>query len=119
MRFHREILGLVCVVACASCGEGLRIGIIDGVVDIEHPAPMGQRIVYRSFVKERRKPGASAYCWHSWDEQIESTRKLEVLTGVKWVFSGHGKWFPVPPGDFKTVIGERVRTMVAERWSGL
>ena len=22
MRFHREILGLVCVVACASCGEG-------------------------------------------------------------------------------------------------
>ena len=58
---------------------------------------------------------SSTYCWHSWDEQIESTRKLEVLTGVKWVFPGHGKWFPVPPGDFKTVIGERVRTMVAER----
>ena len=57
----------------------------------------------------------STVCWHSWDAQIESTRKLDVLTGVEWVFPGHGKWFPVPPRDFPKVIGQRVVKMVAER----
>ncbi len=58
---------------------------------------------------------SSPYCWHSWEAQIESTKKLGALTGVAWVFPGHGKWFPVPPGDFPDVIGQRVGTMVAER----
>ncbi len=57
----------------------------------------------------------STACWHSWDAQIESTRKLDDLTGVEWVFPGHGKWFPVPPRDFPKVIRQRVRKMVAER----
>ncbi len=56
-----------------------------------------------------------AFCWHSWGAQIESTGKLEVLTGVKWVFPGHGKWFQIPPGGFPKVIRQRVRKMVAER----
>ena len=55
-----------------------------------------------------------AVCWHSWGEQIESTGKLEALNGVEWVFPGHGKWFPVPPGDFPKVIGQKVRTMAAQ-----
>ena len=59
--------------------------------------------------------GTRAVCWHSWDAQIESTRKLEVLIGVEWVFHGHGKWLPVPSGDFPNVIGQRVREMAAER----
>ena len=56
-----------------------------------------------------------AVCWHSWDAQIESTRKLDVLTGVEWVFPGHGKWFPVPPGDFQKVIADKARKMSADR----
>lgn len=56
-----------------------------------------------------------AYCRHSWDEQIESTRKLGVLTELEWVFPGHGKRFPVPAGGFPKVIRQRVVKMVAER----
>ena len=56
-----------------------------------------------------------AFCWHSWGAQIESTGKLEVLTGVEWVFPGHGKWFLVPPGDFPKLIRQRVRKMIAQR----
>jgi glyoxylase-like metal-dependent hydrolase (beta-lactamase superfamily II)/ferredoxin len=58
---------------------------------------------------------SSAYCWDSWDGQIESTRKLGVLTAVEWVFPGHGKWFEVAPDDFPNVIRKRVDKMVAER----
>ena len=58
---------------------------------------------------------SSTHCWHSWDAQIESTRKLDGLAGVEWVFPGHGKWFPVPSEDFPNVIRHRVRKMVAER----
>ena len=58
---------------------------------------------------------SSTFCWHSWSAQIESTRKLDVLAGVAWVFPGHGKWFPVPAGDFPSLIRDRVRKMDAER----
>ena len=58
---------------------------------------------------------SSAYCWHSWDAQIESTRKLDTLTRVEWVFPGHGKWFSVPPRAFPKVIRQRARSMDAER----
>ena len=43
--------------ATESCGAGLRIGQIDSPVDIEHPALKGQRIEFRSFHKESRRPG--------------------------------------------------------------
>ncbi len=47
--------------ASATCGEGLRIGIIDGAVDVDHPALKGQRIEFRSFLKEGRRPGAASH----------------------------------------------------------
>ncbi len=46
----------------------------------------------------------SAYCWHSWEEQIESTKKLGALAEVSWVFPGHGKGFSVARGEFPTFI---------------
>ena len=53
--------------------------------------------------------------WYSWPAQIESTEKLRALTAVEWVFPGHGKWFPVPPGDFPDFIADKVRKMNAQR----
>ena len=47
--------------ASASCGEGIRIGIIDGVVDVDHPALKGQRVEFQSFIKERSRPGAASH----------------------------------------------------------
>ena len=55
-----------------------------------------------------------AVCWHSWPKQIASTTRLETLSGVEWVFPGHGKWFQVPPGHFPEMIRERVRKMTAQ-----
>ena len=43
--------------ASVSCGAGIRIGQIDSPVDTSHPALKGQRIEFRSFHKESRKPG--------------------------------------------------------------
>ncbi len=43
--------------ATPSCGGGIRLGMIDASVDINHPALRGQRIEYRSFHKEGRRPG--------------------------------------------------------------
>ena len=53
--------------------------------------------------------------WYSWPAQIESTEKLRALTAVEWVFPGHGKWLPVPPGDFPDFIADKVRKMNAQR----
>jgi len=41
----------------ASCGKGIRIGMIDAPVDATHPAFKGQELTYKSFHKESREPG--------------------------------------------------------------
>lgn len=41
------------------CGEGIRIGMIDTIVDNTHPALQGQRIARRSFLGKGAKPGRS------------------------------------------------------------
>ena len=41
----------------SSCGRGIRVGVIDGVVDLKHPALKGRSIVYRSFHYRQRAPG--------------------------------------------------------------
>jgi len=41
------------------CGEGIRIGMIDTVVDNTHPALKGQHIARRSFLVKGGKPGRS------------------------------------------------------------
>lgn len=43
--------------ATATCGAGMRIGQIDSPVDTSHPALKGQRVEFKSFHKESRKPG--------------------------------------------------------------
>ncbi len=43
--------------APASCGKGVRLGMIDAGVDVRHPAFKGQNVVYRSFHKKGRKEG--------------------------------------------------------------
>ena len=42
-----------------GCGRGVRIGIIDGVVDTDHPALTGQRLTYRSFHRKGWRPTAA------------------------------------------------------------
>ncbi|RED54125.1 S8 family serine peptidase [Aestuariispira insulae] len=41
-----------------SCGQGLKLGMIDGSVDINHPALKNQRIHYQTFIKKGRKEAA-------------------------------------------------------------
>ncbi len=43
----------------AQCGDGVRIGMIDTIVDNNHPALKGQRIARRSFLVKGGKPGRS------------------------------------------------------------
>ena len=45
--------------ATESCGAGLRLGVIDSPVDIDHPALAGQRIAYRSFHNPARELAAA------------------------------------------------------------
>lgn len=42
-----------------GCGSGVRIGIIDGVVDTNHPALVGQRLTYQSFHRKGWQPTAA------------------------------------------------------------
>ncbi|MCP5372918.1 MAG: S8 family serine peptidase [Hyphomicrobiales bacterium] len=40
-----------------ACGAGVRLGMIDGGVDVNHPALVGQQVTFRSFHKAGRRPG--------------------------------------------------------------
>ncbi len=42
----------------ASCGRGVKLGVIDGAVDPSHPALAGGALEYRSFHDAQRRPGA-------------------------------------------------------------
>ena len=41
----------------AKCGAGIRLGMIDAAVDVNHPALRGQNVEFRSFHKKGRGPG--------------------------------------------------------------
>ncbi len=43
--------------ATATCGSGVRMGMIDAPVDVTHPALKGQDIEYKSFHRKGRRPG--------------------------------------------------------------
>jgi hypothetical protein len=43
--------------ATATCGSGVRMGMIDTPVDVTHPALEGQDVEYKSFHRKGRKPG--------------------------------------------------------------
>lgn len=44
-----------------TCGEGLKIGLIDGAVDVDNPILKGQKVTYRSFHDRRRNPAPSSH----------------------------------------------------------
>jgi len=50
-------------------------------------------------------------CWHSWEEQIGSVEKLRLLTGVQWVFPGHGHRKQVTGNSFDQIIDHAVAWM--------
>jgi hypothetical protein len=54
LRFPRQVAGWSKVPA--NCGKGVRIGMIDGAVDVRNPALRGQNVVYRSFHDKSRNP---------------------------------------------------------------
>ncbi len=54
--FARSVMGWG--KTAATCGRGLRLGAIDGAVDVEHPALNGRNLEYRSFHGASRRPGA-------------------------------------------------------------
>ena len=41
-----------------GCGRGVKLGMIDGAIDLEHPAIKGQKVTYKSFHNPARKPGS-------------------------------------------------------------
>ena len=43
--------------AGATCGAGVRIGMIDAPVDVTHPALKGQDVEFKSFHRKNRRPG--------------------------------------------------------------
>lgn len=51
------------------------------------------------------------YCWHSWQEQIRSVKKLAIYKNVEWVFPGHGKWKHIQQGAFPKMIATAVDWM--------
>lgn len=52
----RDVIGWRAV--APTCGRGVKIGIIDGAVDVKHPALVGQGIDYRSFHDPKYRPGS-------------------------------------------------------------
>jgi len=47
--------------ATATCGRGIRIGMIDSAVDTSHPALKGQRVKFKSFHRKGRGPGPATH----------------------------------------------------------
>ncbi len=45
----------------ATCGRGVRLGMIDGALDTSHVALKGAKIQYKSFHKDGRKPAAHSH----------------------------------------------------------
>jgi len=41
-----------------SCGAGVKLGQIDGAVDVDHPALVDRDLIYKSLIKEDRTPAA-------------------------------------------------------------
>jgi len=40
-----------------TCGQGIRLGMVDNGVEVNHPALKGQKVEFRSFHKKNRRPG--------------------------------------------------------------
>ena len=83
----------------ATCGSGVRLGMIDAPVDVKHPALKGQSIEYRSFHRKNRRPG-----------------KADHGTAIAAILIGRPEWGGLLPGaDLKAVnmfeVNETGRTV--------
>lgn len=67
-----------------NCGAGLRIGIIDTLIDLAHPALRGRDIARQSFLAEQDKPGISDH----------GTGVAAILVGS----GADGQWTGLLPG---------------------
>jgi glyoxylase-like metal-dependent hydrolase (beta-lactamase superfamily II)/ferredoxin len=61
--------------------------------------------------RDRQRLGASrSYCWHSWDEQIESMQRLKAFR-FEWVLPGHGQRVHLPADEMQAKLRELVERM--------
>jgi subtilisin family serine protease len=65
----------------ATCAKGMRVGVIDGVVDVKHKAFKGTKITYRSFHLKSEKLANSGHG-----------------TAVTSIITGRGTWGGLLPG---------------------
>lgn len=52
---------------------------------------------------EKRLGASHSYCWHSWDEQIESMQRLADFR-FEWVLPGHGERVHLPADEMHTQV---------------
>ena len=45
----------------AACGSGVRLGMIDTPVAVDHPAFLGQQVTHRSFLADDKQPALASY----------------------------------------------------------
>jgi subtilisin family serine protease len=91
----------------ATCGQGVRLGMIDSGVDLKHPALIGQNIEFRSFHNPKRRQGPADH----------GTAVAAILVGK----SGGKGWGGLLPGaELKAAnmfeinkIGKKVGNVVA------
>jgi hypothetical protein len=67
-----------------SCGKGLRIGMVDTIVDLDHPALKGRDIARSSFLPKKTRAGVSDH----------GTAVAAILVGA----DGGGHWNGLLPG---------------------
>lgn len=90
-----------------TCGQGVRLGMIDSGVDLKHPALIGQKIEFKSFHNRKRRQGPS----------VHGTSIATILVGK----SGGKGWGGLLPGaELKAAnmfeinkIGKKVGNVIA------
>ena len=94
-----------------TCGQGIKLGMIDAGVDVKHPALVGQTVEFRSFHKEDRRPGPNDHG-----------------TAVAGIMVGRSDWGGLLPGaslkaanmferdETGNVVGNAVGLLKAMNW---
>lgn len=59
---------------------------------------------------EQRLGASQGYCWHSWEQQIESMERLLEFT-FEWVLPGHGQRLQLPANQMKQELFLLVKRM--------
>jgi glyoxylase-like metal-dependent hydrolase (beta-lactamase superfamily II) len=57
-----------------------------------------------------RLEASRRYCWHSWEEQTRSMKRL-LGYSFEWVLPGHGARHRAPSGEMQRLLGALVRRM--------